>query len=336
MAQTKIKLSKQAFADANFDFNAKLITNLATPVSASDAATKSYVDALLEVSDALVYKGVIDCSTGPNYPAANTGHVYKVSVGGKLGGAAGVTVYVGDTAICTADDTLTGDNATVGSLWNILHTSAEGNVISGATSVNTSVAVYDGTTGKLLKTSKATIDADGSIDIPTGETYKINGTQLYTSDIPASTDLNYCTDAQIDQIDATTGINTGDETVSRIGILTNSADAKTSIVDGDKFVFNDSEASGALKTGVWSLIKSTLKTFFMGNYICREAVTGTKNGVNVEFTVANSPVAGKEMVFYNGLLQMLGASNDYTISDSTITFSVAPLASDVILVTYWK
>ncbi len=33
---------------------------------------------LLALLDALVYKGVIDCSGNPNYPAADAGHVYKV------------------------------------------------------------------------------------------------------------------------------------------------------------------------------------------------------------------------------------------------------------------
>jgi len=49
--------------------------------------------------DVFEYKGVIDCSTNPNYPAADAGHTYFVSVAGKIGGAAGIVVAAGDMAI---------------------------------------------------------------------------------------------------------------------------------------------------------------------------------------------------------------------------------------------
>jgi len=54
------------------------------------------VNALLESNDAMVFKGIIDCSGNPNYPAANAGHVYKISVAGKIGGASGAVVEAGD------------------------------------------------------------------------------------------------------------------------------------------------------------------------------------------------------------------------------------------------
>jgi len=551
MAQTKIKLSKQAFVDDNFDFNAKILSNLATPLDENDAVTKGYADNLLAANDALVYKGAIDCSTNPNFPAASAGHTYKVEVNGKIGGTDGIVVYIGDTIICTQDNTLTGDLAAVGTYWNVLHTSSEGNVIGPASATSNAVSIYNGTTGKIIKNSLVTIDASGSVNIPTDQNYKINGSaittaniadstnaryvtdahitllgntsgtnsgdnavnSLYSSlitnathtgavtgsdeltitdkavtlakmadmatasfigrntasagvpevlststvktmlslgsaaytdstayatatqgatadsaiqksvlnansvlyattdDVPAalevasstlvgrkatgdvtalttseirsllniadgsnvgvvpnaaitgatktkitydekglvtagvdattadiadSSDRRYVTDANITLIGNTSGVNTGDETVSRIGTLTNSATAKATLADDDKFVINDSAASGVMKTSLWSIIKSTLKTYFMGLYVCREVPSGTQNGTNVDFTLANAPVAGTEMIFLNGLLQHTGASNDYSISSNTITFTVAPLASDTILVTYWK
>ena len=44
MAITQLRASKQIAWDADIDLNAKKITNLATPVNATDAATKEYVD----------------------------------------------------------------------------------------------------------------------------------------------------------------------------------------------------------------------------------------------------------------------------------------------------
>ncbi len=83
-------------------------------------AVKTYIDGVIATADALVYKGVINCSTNPNYPAGDNGHVYKVSVAGKIGGASGITVEVGDMVICNTDSTASGTQATVGSKWDII------------------------------------------------------------------------------------------------------------------------------------------------------------------------------------------------------------------------
>lgn len=70
------------------------------------------------------------------------------------------------------------------------------------------------------------------------------------------------------------------------------------------------------------------------NYIVREPPSGSINGVNTTFTLANTPVAGTEQVFLNGLLQEPGGSNDYTISGDTITYNTAPETGDRLVVTY--
>jgi len=72
------------------------------------------------------------------------------------------------------------------------------------------------------------------------------------------------------------------------------------------------------------------------HFVTREVPTGTINGSNVTFTLANTPIAGTECIFLNGLLQNVGAGNDYTISGATITFVVAPETGSVILVNYQK
>lgn len=89
---------------------------------ASQKAVKTYVDSLIAASDAVVYKGAIDCSANPNFPAADAGHLYVVSAPGKIGGSAGVTVEAGDTLICKADGTAAGTQAAVGANWNVLQT----------------------------------------------------------------------------------------------------------------------------------------------------------------------------------------------------------------------
>lgn len=70
--------------------------------------------------DALIYKGTIDCSSNPNYPAADAGHYYKVSADGKIGGASGHDVKTGDALICNTDGTPAGTEAAVGTKWDKL------------------------------------------------------------------------------------------------------------------------------------------------------------------------------------------------------------------------
>ena len=74
------------------------------------------------------------------------------------------------------------------------------------------------------------------------------------------------------------------------------------------------------------------------NFVIREVPTGTVNGSNATFTLANTPTAGTEHVFVNGVLQNVGAGNDYTISTVTITFQsgAIPQSGDVVLVSYMK
>lgn len=110
------------------DFATGVVSTDTTLASASDTtiattlAVKTYVDGVLAASDALVFKGGVDASTNPNYPAANAGDVYKITVAGKIGGASGETVQVGDTIICTVDGSVSGNQATVGANWLILQT----------------------------------------------------------------------------------------------------------------------------------------------------------------------------------------------------------------------
>ena len=42
---------------------------------------------LIGANDAMVYKGGIDCSANPNYPAGQVGWTWKVTAAGKIGGA---------------------------------------------------------------------------------------------------------------------------------------------------------------------------------------------------------------------------------------------------------
>lgn len=90
----------------------------------TSAAVKAYADALIGAADAMVFKGGIDASTNPNYPAAVTGDTYRITVAGKIGGASGPNVTVGDTLI-NAADAAAGTHAAVGASWTIIQANVE-------------------------------------------------------------------------------------------------------------------------------------------------------------------------------------------------------------------
>ena len=69
-------------------------------------------------------KGDIDCSTNPNYPPAVTGDAWVVTVAGKIGGAAGKVVNIGDLVVAKADNP-GGDEATVGADWFVLESNRD-------------------------------------------------------------------------------------------------------------------------------------------------------------------------------------------------------------------
>jgi len=100
-----------------------MVSNSATKVP-TQQSVKAYADGLIGAADAMTFKGVIDCSTNPNYPAGVIGDFYKVSVAGKVGGASGITVQVGDGVLCTTDNA-GGTQASVGSSWTILQSNVD-------------------------------------------------------------------------------------------------------------------------------------------------------------------------------------------------------------------
>lgn len=108
-------------------FAGTTLTSLTASLPVFSGADKSLVsksinDTLIALGlvDVFVLKGSIDCSTNPNYPAANAGDLYTISVIGKIGGAAGLAVNVGDSAYCKVDGSAAGTQAAVGANWAII------------------------------------------------------------------------------------------------------------------------------------------------------------------------------------------------------------------------
>lgn len=159
-----LELANQAALQAllGLDTDVALAANSDAKI-ATQKAVKAYVDGHLDANNAFQYKGVQDCSTNPNYPAASAGWAYKVSVAGKIGGASGINVEVGDTLICTVDGSASGTQATVGANWIILQTNIDGAMVGPASSTAGDLPTFSGTTGKVVQDSGVAISTDGTM-----------------------------------------------------------------------------------------------------------------------------------------------------------------------------
>jgi len=122
----------------------------------TEKAVRDAINASFGANDAMVYKGAINATANPNYPAADAGHTYKISHAGKIGGASGPNVEVGDMIICTLDGSAAGTHAAVGANWNIIQVNIDGAVTGPASTVGDNLASFNGTTGKIIKNSGIT------------------------------------------------------------------------------------------------------------------------------------------------------------------------------------
>jgi hypothetical protein len=152
-------------AAAAVDNTANLAT-ASTTKAPSVTAAKNYIDAqvggVVAAADAMVFKGVLDASASPNYPAASRGDTYRISVAGKVGGASGTNVEVGDLIICLTDGTASGTQAGVGASWTIVQTNIDGAVVGPASSTLDHLASFGGTTGKVIA-DKFSVDTDTAL-----------------------------------------------------------------------------------------------------------------------------------------------------------------------------
>ena len=109
----------------------------------------------------MIYRGTIAGGSTGAYgtltPFANNGWTYKVTTAGKINGKA---VEIGDMLICNTDGTsaATSSNySTIAANWDVIQANIDGAVTGPSSSTNAHVAVFDGSSGKVIKDSGYTI-----------------------------------------------------------------------------------------------------------------------------------------------------------------------------------
>lgn len=100
--------------------------------------------------------------------------------------------------------------------------------------------------------------------------------------------------------------------------------------------FCTSNSGGTLGTTAVTYVADTSGTLSPSNFVTEETPSGSINGSNTAFTLANTPTAGTLKLYLNGLRLKSGAGNDYTLSTATITMTTAPVSGDVLLADYMK
>lgn len=115
-------------------------------------ATTEFVMNAFQANDSMVFKGTIGAAsaTVTALPATHyRGWTYKVITAANY---AGVACEIGDMIVCIEDGT-TANNAH----WSVIQSNIDGAVTGPTSSVNNRVAVFNGTTGKVIKDSGYTI-----------------------------------------------------------------------------------------------------------------------------------------------------------------------------------
>lgn len=116
----------------------------------------------------------------------------------------------------------------------------------------------------------------------------------------------------------------------------------TSAAQGDLFIFNGTKFVRFPKGTASQSIRvkadgSDLEFYTPTAGATTKAVTvsGTQDSVNKSFTISQAVTSGSELVYLNGQLLTPGASNDYVLTSTTLTFQSAieaPAATDTIRV----
>jgi hypothetical protein len=148
--------------------NGAAVTGLSTPSASGDAATKGYVDG---IATNILHPPVdLNCSANPNYPSALKGDTYICTVAGKVGGASGTSVDIGDWIVCKADNA-GGTQASVGTSWYVVERNIVGpllasNNLSDVASASTALSNLGGQPLSTSLTNLAGMTVTGTNKIP--------------------------------------------------------------------------------------------------------------------------------------------------------------------------
>jgi len=156
---------------------------------ATASAIKSYVDANAGAADAMIFKGTL--GTGGVYTTLPTtysvGWTFKIITAGTY---AGQVAEIGDMIIAIVSRTGSGN---LDSDWNIIQTNIDGAVTGPSSSVDNQVVLFNGSSGKTIKSAGTTLN-NGTLTLATSgiatgsQTFSANQNSnvTFTVNVPAT------------------------------------------------------------------------------------------------------------------------------------------------------
>lgn len=304
-------------------------TNAGTPVNASDVATKSYVDAFV---NGLTFKQAVKVISAAN-----------ITLSG-LQTIDGVTLAAGNRVLCTAQT-----NGVQNGFW-VAASGSWTRPSDWASGASEAEGVYvladpDGTTYKNTKwycTNTGTITVDTTAttwqqdssggSYTNGSGLKLTGTTFSVANgaglsFDGSNNLQVSLNAN-GLLSTTSGLGIAQGSSAQVIVANSSGNPAWATLSGDVTISN-AGVTAVNNTSGSGYTKYT-------NFIWGETPSGSINGTNTTFTLANTPVTGSIRLYWNGQRQNSGTGNDYTISGGTLTTTFVPVSGDVLLVDYAK
>jgi hypothetical protein len=283
-------------------------------------------------------------STSLTFSQTDAGAVTVDSSLTKTGKQLGRAALTGDVTASAGSNATTIANSAVSlaKMANLAANSVIGNV-TGSAAVPSAVAATAAATASTVVTRDANANARFNVSA-TGVTTTATAAGTTTLTV-ASTGFQQFTGATTQTVvlpDATTLMLghtyiIANKSSGAVQVNANGGGGLVSVTAGDWAIITLVAAGSA--AGTWDAhlaLSSTSAGLTSANFVTRETPSGSVNGSNTAFTLANTPTAGSEEVYLNGLLQEPGAGADYTISGGTITYLTAPIANDKIRVSYRK
>lgn len=249
-----------------------------------------------------------NCSGLPISGIASLGTGVGTALGNALNGASGLVGYSGALGTPTS-----------GTLTNATGLPISTGLTGAGTGVLTALGVNVGTAGSVVVNG-------GALGTPSG------GTLTNATGLPVSTGISGLGTGVAAALAVATGGNGGITLANASGYLGTAY--MPAFTGGDV-----TSAGGSLSLTV----NHTSSTGFCKytDFVYNETPSGTINGVNATFTLANTPATGSGSVStleltLNGVVLEPGAGNDYTLSGSTITMLLVPLTGDKLRAFYMK
>lgn len=270
--------------------------------------------------------------------------------------AMGTTASGGQAALTLNNGTAAASNVVLNALGTI---SASGDLNLGG-NLNITGSINETSVTNLQVTDKtvtvnnggSTAGAAGSGVLVQGDSAATIGALTYASGSATKFQVGNGT-TQVDVVDVSTAQTLTNKTISLTGNtvtgtlpVTNGGTGQTAFTDGQLLIGNTATgglAKATLTQGTGIAITNSNGAITIAatgggsstTYQRVTAVSGTQDGSNKTFTIANAVSSGSEQVFHNGILMNPGATNDYVISGTTVTFQsgfTAPSSTDVIRV----